>query len=81
MLNKTKARIRFQICDGKPVLLAVVADRMCSALVICVQLARLRSPCSLLIPDIWVMACLSYKSVKHCDLADSGGGPRRVCIG
>jgi hypothetical protein len=79
MLNKTRARSRFHICDGE--LLAAVADGIGLALVICVQLARLRSPCSLLIPDIWVMACLSYKSVKHCDLADSGGGPRRVCIG
>jgi hypothetical protein len=81
MPNKTQARIRFQICDGKPVLLAAVADSIGLALVVCVQLARLRSLCSLFIPDIWVMACRSCKSVKRCDLADGGGGPRRVCIG
>jgi len=28
MLKKTKARIHFQICDGEPEMLAVVADRM-----------------------------------------------------
>jgi hypothetical protein len=78
MLNKTRARIRFQICDGEPVLLAVVADSIGSALVVCVQLARVRFPCSLLIPDNWVMACRSCKSVKRFDLADGGGGLRRV---
>src|SRR5882672_956998 len=33
ILNKTRARIRFRICDGEPELLAAVADSIGSALV------------------------------------------------
>ena len=74
MLNETRAQIRFRICDCEPELPAAVADSLGSALIVCVQLAPVGLPRLLSIPDSWVMACRSCKSVKHCDLADGGDG-------
>jgi hypothetical protein len=66
MLKKTKARIHFQICDGEPEMLAVVADRMAFGIGRLRLLPTSRSPslCSLLIPgsEVWVMACRSCNS-------------------
>jgi hypothetical protein len=76
MLKKKPKPNSFPNLRWRTEMLAVVADRICSALVVCAKLTGVRSPslCSLLIPDsdAGVMVCRSCNSVKRCNVADGG---------